>query len=57
MLAYLPLIAVGEQLLLVVEKLLVRLGRELKVGTLHDRVHRARLLAETALFNDTQARW
>jgi hypothetical protein len=57
MLAYLPLIAVGEQLLLVVEKLLVRLGRELKVGALHDRVHRARLLAETALFNDTQARW
>jgi hypothetical protein len=46
---YLPLIAVGEELLLVVEELLVRLGRELEVGALHDGVHGARLLAETAL--------
>lgn len=40
----LPLVPVGEQLLLVVEQLLVRLRRELEVGPLHDRVHGARLL-------------
>ena len=40
----LPLVAVVEQLLLVVEQLLVRLGRELKVGPLDDGVDRARLL-------------
>lgn len=40
----LPLVAVVEQLLLVVEQLLVRLGRELEVGALDDGVDGARLL-------------
>ena len=40
----LPLVAVVEELLLVVEQLLVRLRGELEVGPLHDRVHRTRLL-------------
>ena len=45
----LPLVSVVEELLLVVKQLLVGLGRKLKVGALHDRVDRARLLAETAV--------
>ena len=39
----LPEVAIVEQLLLVVEQLLVRLGRELKVRALHDRIYGARL--------------
>lgn len=45
----LPLVTVIEQLLLVVEQLLVRLGGELEVGALHDGVHRTRLLAKAAV--------
>mmetsp|Transcript_39253 Transcript_39253/g.93942 ORF Transcript_39253/g.93942 Transcript_39253/m.93942 type:complete len:241 (+) Transcript_39253:181-903(+) len=45
----LPLVAVLEQLLLVVEQLLVRLRRVLEVGPLDDGVHRAGLLAEAAV--------
>ena len=44
----LPAVAVEQQLLLVVEELLARLRRVLEVGTLNDRVHWARLLAEAA---------
>ena len=40
----LPLVAVVEQLLLVVKQLLVCLRRELKVGALHDRVDGTGLL-------------
>lgn len=43
----LPLVAVAEQLLLVVEQLLVRLRGEFEVGTFHDSVHGAGLLRET----------
>mmetsp|Transcript_13687 Transcript_13687/g.41384 ORF Transcript_13687/g.41384 Transcript_13687/m.41384 type:complete len:254 (+) Transcript_13687:800-1561(+) len=43
-----PLVAVGQQLFLVVEQLLVGLRRVLVVRALHDRVHRTRLLAEAA---------
>lgn len=45
----LPAIAVGQQFLLVVEKLLVGLGGELEIGALHDGVNGACLLAETAV--------
>ena len=45
----LPLIAIVQQLLLVVEQLLVGLGGELKVGPLHDGVDGASLLAEAAV--------
>jgi hypothetical protein len=45
----LPLVAVGEELLLVLEELLARLGRELEIRPLDDRVDGARLLAEAAL--------
>lgn len=45
----LPLVSVGEKFLLVVEKLLMGLGRELEVGTFDDRVHWARLLAESTV--------
>jgi hypothetical protein len=38
-----------EQLFLVVEKLLARLGRELEVRSLDDRIHRAGLLAQAAI--------
>ena len=44
-----PLVAVGEQLLLVVQELLVGLGGELEVGSLHDGVHGTGLLAEPAV--------
>merc|ERR1719195_2343211 len=43
------LVAVVEQLLLVVEQLLVGLGAELEVGPLHDGVDGAGLLAEAAV--------
>ena len=45
----LPLVPIVEQLLLVVQKLLARFRRELRVWPLHDRVDRARLLAEAAV--------
>src|SRR5262252_1783413 len=45
----LPAVAVRQQLLLVVEKLLTGLGGELEVRSLHDRVDRAGLLAEAAI--------
>src|SRR5690606_32612769 len=45
----LPAVAVREQLLLVVEELLARLGRELEVRPLDDRVDRTCLLAEPAV--------
>src|SRR5260221_306930 len=45
----LPAIAVREQLVLVVEQLLARLGGELEIGTLDDRVDRAGFLAEAAI--------
>jgi hypothetical protein len=45
----LPLVAVREQLLLVVEELLPCLHGVLGVGALHDGVHGARLLAEAAV--------
>lgn len=45
----LPLVPVLQQLLLVVQQLLVRLGGELKVGSLDDGVDRTGLLAETAV--------
>mmetsp|Transcript_35132 Transcript_35132/g.56716 ORF Transcript_35132/g.56716 Transcript_35132/m.56716 type:complete len:233 (-) Transcript_35132:122-820(-) len=44
----LPSVPIGQQLLLVVQKLFVRLCGVLKVGSLHDRIDRARLLAEAA---------
>mmetsp|Transcript_41709 Transcript_41709/g.102751 ORF Transcript_41709/g.102751 Transcript_41709/m.102751 type:complete len:233 (-) Transcript_41709:112-810(-) len=44
----LPLVPVVEQLLLVVQQLLVRVGGVLEVRALHDGVHGARLLAEAA---------
>ena len=45
----LPLVAVRQELLLVVDELLVRLGGELVVRALDDGVHRARLLAVAAI--------
>ena len=45
----LPLVPVVQELLLVVEQLLVGLGRELKVGALDNRVHGASLLAEATV--------
>ena len=45
----LPPVPVVQQLLLVVQQLLPRLGTELKVGTLDDRIHRARLLAKATV--------
>eukprot|EP00235_Prasinoderma_singulare_P009573 CAMPEP_0119166340 /NCGR_PEP_ID=MMETSP1315-20130426/5788_1 /TAXON_ID=676789 /ORGANISM="Prasinoderma singularis, Strain RCC927" /LENGTH=207 /DNA_ID=CAMNT_0007159715 /DNA_START=158 /DNA_END=781 /DNA_ORIENTATION=- len=45
----LPPVAVGQQLLLVVQQLLVRLCRKLGVGALDNGVHGARLLAEPAI--------
>lgn len=45
----LPLVAVGQELLLVVQQLLARLGRVLDVGRLDDGVHGTRLLAEPAV--------
>src|SRR5262245_7793206 len=45
----LPAVAVREQALLVVVKLLAGLGRELEVRTLDDRIHRAGLLAQAAI--------
>ena len=45
----LPLVAVREQLLLVVQQLLARLGGVLGVGALDNGVHGARLLAEAAV--------
>ena len=45
----LPLVAVVQQLLLVVEKLLVGLRRELKVRTLDDGIDRAGLLTKAAV--------
>src|SRR6267154_2278845 len=44
-----PAVAVGEQLVLVVEQLLARLGGEFEVGALDDRIDRAGLLAEAAI--------
>jgi hypothetical protein len=45
----LPLVAVRQQLLLVVQQLLPRLGGVLGVGALDNGVHGARLLAEAAV--------
>src|SRR6201999_2610342 len=45
----LPAVAVREQALLVVVELLARFGSELEVRPLDDGVHRAGLLAETAV--------
>src|SRR5476649_185550 len=44
-----PAVAVREQLVLVVLQLFARLGRELEVRTLDDRVDRAGFLAEAAV--------
>src|SRR5262245_66684031 len=44
-----PAVAIVEQLRLVVEQLLARLGRELVIGALDDRIDRAGLLAEAAI--------
>ena len=45
----LPLVTIVQQLLLVIQQLLVGLRGELKVGSLHDGVHGAGLLAEPAV--------
>src|SRR5918993_4034363 len=45
----LPAVTVGEQFGLVVEQLFARLGRELEVRPLDDRVDRARFLAQAAI--------
>src|SRR5258708_39604583 len=45
----LPAVAVGEQLVLVVKQLLARLGGELEVRALDDRIDRAGFLAEAAI--------
>src|SRR5262245_19706101 len=45
----LPAVAVGEQALLVVVKLLARLGGELEVGAFDDGVDRAGFLAQPAI--------
>merc|ERR1719184_720727 len=45
----LPFVTVVQELFLVVKELLVGLGGELKVGTLHDGVDRASLLTESAV--------
>src|SRR5689334_2195891 len=44
-----PAVAIGEQLLLVVEELLAGLGGELEIGSLDDGVDRAGFLAEAAI--------
>src|SRR5690348_1215016 len=44
-----PAVAIGEQLVLVVEEFLARLGRELEVRPLDDRIDRAGLLAIAAI--------
>lgn len=44
-----PLVTVGQELLLVVEKLFVSLRRELEVRALHNGIDRTGLLAETAV--------
>ena len=45
----LPLVTVGQQLLLIVQELLVRFGGELKVGSLHDGIDGTGLLAVSAV--------
>lgn len=45
----LPAVAIGKELFLVVEELLVRLSSILEIGALDDGVHGARLLAHTAV--------
>ena len=45
----LPFISIREEFFLVVQQLLVRVRRVLKVGTLDDGIHGARLLAEPAV--------
>src|SRR5690625_3854200 len=45
----LPALAIFEQFLLVVEKLLAGLGRELEIRAEHDRIHGAGFLAEPAI--------
>ena len=44
-----PLVSVGQQLLLVVQQLFVRLCGELEVRTFHDGVHGTGFLAEAAV--------
>src|SRR5262245_28289302 len=45
----LPAVPIREQALLVVVELLARLGRELEIRSLDDRIDRARFLAEPAI--------
>ena len=45
----LPPVAIGQQLGLVVEQLLARLGRELEIRPLDDGIHRAGFLAQAAI--------
>lgn len=45
----LPLISIHQQLLLVIQQLLSRLGRILGIWTLHNCIHRAALLTEPAV--------
>src|SRR5215213_12291 len=45
----LPPVAVVEKLFLVVEQFLARLAREFEIWALDDRIHRARLLAKSAV--------
>lgn len=44
-----PFIAVGQQFLLVVEEFFTSLGGKLKIRSLHDCIHRASLLTESAI--------
>lgn len=52
----LPPVSVGQELLLVVQQLLVGLGRELEVRTLDDRVDGAGLLAVAAIWRKEKQR-
>ena len=45
----LPLIPIRQQLFLIIQQLLPRLGRILGIRTLHNRIHRTTLLAEAAV--------
>src|SRR5690606_22202740 len=44
-----PAVAIGKELFLVVVKFFAGFGREFKIRTFHDGVHRACFLAETAI--------
>jgi len=45
----LPLVSVREKLLLIIQQFLVRLGRKLKIRSLHNSIHRTRFLTKSTV--------